>query len=78
MKKMESIVENLSFEEAFDELEKIVEILETSNASLSESMTLYEKGQQLLKHCTQLIKDADIKLQTLNDSEDLSATRSAA
>lgn len=60
-------VENLSFEAAYAELEKIVEALETSNTSLADSLTLFEKGQLYLKHCNQLLKDADIKLQTLSD-----------
>ena len=60
-------VENLSFEEAYAELEKIVEALETSNTSLADSLTLFEKGQFYLKHCNQLLQEADIKLQTLSD-----------
>jgi exodeoxyribonuclease VII small subunit len=42
MKSSEPILENMTFEEAFAELEKIVQILETSNATLADSIAYYQ------------------------------------
>ena len=67
------IVENLSFEEAYAELETIVQALETSNPSLADSLSLYEKGQLYLKHCSRLLQEAEIKLQTLSDVDEAHA-----
>jgi exodeoxyribonuclease VII small subunit len=65
-----SIPENLSFEEAYAELEQIVQTLDTSNATLAESITLYDKGQLLIQHCSRLLKEADLKLQTILDNDE--------
>jgi exodeoxyribonuclease VII small subunit len=70
MKTEVSIAENLSFENAYAELEQIVHTLDTSNATLAESISLYEKGQLLIQHCNKLLKDADLKLQTILDNEE--------
>jgi exodeoxyribonuclease VII small subunit len=70
MDKKNSIPENLSFEDAYAELEQIVQTLDTSNATLAESITLYEKGQLLIQHCSRLLKQADLKLQTILDIEE--------
>jgi exodeoxyribonuclease VII small subunit len=76
MKSSEPILENMTFEEAFAELEKIVQILETSNATLADSIAYYEKGQRLSKYCSDLLKDADLKLQILQDGPGNSNARS--
>lgn len=70
MKTKNSIPENLSFEEAYAELEQIVQTLDTSNTTLADSITLYEKGQLLIQHCSTLLKEADLKLQTIVDTEE--------
>lgn len=78
MKNSEPVLENMTFEEAFAELEKIVQILETSNATLADSIAYYEKGQRLSKYCSDLLKDADLKLQILQDGPGNPSARSAA
>lgn len=55
----------LTYEEAFIELEKIVEALESAEHPLEESMTLFERGQALAKHCTELLDKAELKVQML-------------
>ena len=44
-------VEDLSYEQARDELTSIVARLETGQVSLEESMTLWERGEALAAHC---------------------------
>jgi exodeoxyribonuclease VII small subunit len=55
----------LTYEEAFAELEKIVAELESGERPLEESMTLFERGQALTKHCAELLDKAELKVQEL-------------
>ena len=58
-------VEGLTYEEAFAELETIVAGLESGERPLEESMTLFERGQALTKHCAELLDKAELKVQAL-------------
>lgn len=58
----QTAVETLSFEEAFNELEKLVNRLENETLSLEESLQVYERGQALSKHCAQLLEKAELRL----------------
>ena len=44
-------VTNLSFEEAFERLNKVVEVIESGDVSLDESIMYYEIGILLKNHC---------------------------
>ena len=59
-------VEELSYETAFTELEKIVAALEGESRPLDESISLYERGQALAKHCTDLLEKAELKVRQLS------------
>ncbi len=59
-------VEDLTYEEAFDELESIVAGLEGEQATLEEAMQLFERGQALVKRCGALLEQAELKVQTLS------------
>jgi len=54
-----------SFEVALQELESIVRGMETGDASLEQSLTAYERGVGLLKHCQETLSAAEQKLQLL-------------
>jgi exodeoxyribonuclease VII small subunit len=58
-------IEALTFEEAFAELEIIVAALESGERSLEESMTLFERGQAMTRHCASLLEKAELKVQVL-------------
>jgi exodeoxyribonuclease VII small subunit len=58
-------VETLAYEEAFAELGKIVALLESGERLLDESMTLFERGQLLARHCAELLDKAELKVQAL-------------
>jgi exodeoxyribonuclease VII small subunit len=62
-------VENLDYEAAFSELETIVDSLENEQRSLEESMSLFERGQALVKRCAELLDKAELKVKKLSDSE---------
>lgn len=53
---------NLTYEEAYNKLEIILEKLESKSASLDESLSLYEEGIQLYKHCNKLLENAQLKI----------------
>lgn len=54
-----------NFEEAIEELEDIVEALETGEKSLDESMTAFEKGIKLSNYCSKILNDAEKKIISL-------------
>ena len=53
------------FEEAFHELEALVEKLESGDLSLEESLDFYEKGMALAKWCTEKLEAAELRLEQL-------------
>jgi exodeoxyribonuclease VII small subunit len=55
----------LSFEDALKRLEAIVQRLESGEASLDESITLYTEGDQLRAHCEARLKAAQAKIETI-------------
>jgi len=56
-----------SFEAALQELERIVQAMETGNAPLEESLAAYERGMALLKHCQDTLAAAEHKLRILEN-----------
>ena len=57
---------NLTYEEAYKELEKILENLESKNVSLDASLEMYEEGIKLYKHCNRLLENAQLKINKFN------------
>ena len=62
-------VSELTFEEAIEELERLVKRLETEQVPLDESIRLYERGEELKRHCEAKLKAAEEKVAriTLNE-----------
>ncbi|HEV2362769.1 MAG TPA: exodeoxyribonuclease VII small subunit [Caulobacteraceae bacterium] len=56
-------IENLSFEEALAELERIVGELETGKAELERSIEIYERGAALKAHCEAKLKAAQLRVE---------------
>ena len=65
-KKPTPSVENLNYEQAFAELETIVQQLEEDPPTLQETLSLFERGQALATYCTQLLEQAELKVETLS------------
>jgi exodeoxyribonuclease VII small subunit len=59
-------VDDLTYEQALAELETIVSSLESSKLSLEETMSLFERGQQLIKHCVELLDKAELRVKQLS------------
>lgn len=58
-------IEKLSFEEAMRELEATVGKLETGEATLEESIALYERGAALRKHCEDRLREAEERVEKI-------------
>jgi exodeoxyribonuclease VII small subunit len=56
---------DLSFEEAFAELEATVVRLERGDLPLEESIALFERGQALAAHCNIQLDTAELKVRQL-------------
>lgn len=62
--------ENLSYEEAISELEKIIQKLENGNVGLEDSLELYKDGTQLASLCSDKLAAAEKQIMMLTRSAD--------
>lgn len=58
-------IAQMSFEIALAELEDIVEKLESGKVDLDASITIYERGEALKKHCESLLKSAEARIEKI-------------
>lgn len=57
--------EKLTFEQAMTRLEKIVEAIEQGKIGLEDSIEKYSEGMEMIRHCTRVLADAELKIQKL-------------
>lgn len=57
--------DQIPFEQALAELESLVETMEKGDLSLEESLTAFERGIALTRHCQQALKEAEQKIEIL-------------
>lgn len=62
-------VDQLTYEEAFSELEAISAALEQNPASLDETLALMERGLALVQRCAVLLDQAELKVRKLSAEE---------
>ena len=60
-------IDDLSYEDAFERLQKITELLENGNVSLDDSIKYYEQGILLKNFCEKKLKDAEMKIKNVLD-----------
>ncbi len=60
-------ISELTFEQAFAELEESVRTLERGDLPLEESLALFERGQQLAAYCGQLLDNAELKIEQIEE-----------
>jgi exodeoxyribonuclease VII small subunit len=53
------------FESALEELENIIEQLESGDLSLEDTLAAFEKGVSLVKHCNQKLSEVEKKVELL-------------
>ncbi|MDB5492397.1 MAG: exodeoxyribonuclease small subunit [Micavibrio sp.] len=70
MAKESSSVETLSFESALAELDTIVKGLESGKTNLEESISAYERGVALKKHCEKKLQEAQAKIEKITVGPD--------
>ena len=63
-------IKKLTFEQAMEELEAIVDNLESGNIDLDKSIQYYTRGSQLRLHCQSKLDDAVLKLEDIQVSND--------
>ena len=59
-------LDQLTYEQAFSELEKTVSDLESNQLPLEDALALFERGQALASYCASLLEKADLKVQQLS------------
>jgi exodeoxyribonuclease VII small subunit len=59
------VTSELSFEDAHAELERIVAELESGRADLEEAVRLWERGEELYRHCVGKLEAAEGKIEEL-------------
>ena len=64
-------LEKLTFEEAMQELEKLVDSLDKGDVSLDEAIAAYDRGSQLKDYCQKKLNDAKMKVETIQASENI-------
>ncbi len=65
----DAMTEDLPYEQAMEELEKIVRQLESGDLPLDVSLRLYERGVALARLCTRQLDAADERLRVLGSDE---------
>ena len=68
---------DLDFEHAYKELETIVERMERGEQALESSLSDFERGVALMKHCHGVLKEAEQKVEILvKDNDGIFSTES--
>ena len=74
-KDTKSKLDTLNFEQAYQELESIVGRMERGEQELEKSLSDFERGVALMKHCHSKLKDAEQKVDVLvKDNQGLFTT----
>ena len=63
-------VEELTFEEALEELEELTSSMASGEATLKESVAWYARGTALLKRCRRELEEARRTIETLRAESD--------
>jgi len=63
-------IKTMSFEQALQALENIVNDLERGDVPLEQSIRIYERGEALKVHCDRLLKAAEDKVEKIRLSRE--------
>jgi len=67
--KRENDISKLSFEQAIKELTGIVGKIEQGEIPLQDSLSQYEKGMALIKHCREILQKAEKRIEKITKEE---------
>jgi exodeoxyribonuclease VII small subunit len=62
-------IDKMSYEEAFKELQSVVETMEGGELPLKDSLAHFERGQALSVRCSELLEEAQLRLRQLTEDE---------
>jgi exodeoxyribonuclease VII small subunit len=62
--------ELLSFEDAYTQLESVVNALRDGQMPLAQAMARYQEGVQLVQRCNDLLQNAQLTVQQLQQAAD--------
>ncbi len=63
-------LEDLSYEEALQELEELVQTLESGENDLKKTLLYFERGQDLASYCIRLLDEAELKVEEVLKGDD--------
>lgn len=62
-------IEEMTYEQAFAALEAVVSSLEKDKQSMDAVLAMFERGQDLVRRCTALLENAELKVRLLSGEE---------
>lgn len=71
--KIPADIAKMTFEQAMQELETIIDKLDGGDVPLEESITIYERGAALQRHCESKLQQAEMRVQKIVAKADGSA-----
>ncbi len=63
-------LEDLSYEDALQELEELVQILESGENDLKKTLLYFERGQALASYCISVLDEAELKIEEVIKGDD--------
>jgi exodeoxyribonuclease VII small subunit len=63
-----TLVEDLTFEQALDQLDQLVRRMESGELGLDESIAAYRRGAELARFCQARLADAERQIQKLDEN----------
>ena len=64
------LIEELSYEQALQELEELVNTLETGENNLHTTLLYFERGQSLASYCISLLDNAELQVEQVLKGDD--------
>jgi len=69
-KKENNDISKLPFEQAIKKLTDIVSKIEDGQISLEQSLSQYEQGMELIKHCRNILQKAEKKIEQISQEKE--------
>lgn len=70
--------DDMGFEDAMGELDKLIQAVENNRLPLEETLQSYQRGQLLIARCTELLHDAEQRIQIYQDSRPTDSVESGS
>jgi len=68
-RKQKDEIAKLTFEQAIQQLKGIVDKIEQGEIPLQDSLEQYEKGMALIKHCRDILQQAEKRIEKISKEE---------